>query len=60
MSFSTRGLIFTLLFVALGSGCKSSVDKGRGSANNANGKTSSVKPDDQGLIHSGSVQNQER
>ena len=60
MSFSTRGLVFSLLFVALGSGCKSSVDKGRGSANSANAKTSSAKPDDQGIIHSGAGEEKEK
>ena len=61
MSASAKGLIVTAsLFIALGSGCKSSIDKGRGSANNANGKSSSAKPDDQGIIHSGAGEEKER
>ncbi len=61
MSFSAKGFVaITLLSVALGSGCKSAVDKGRGSANNSNAKTSSAKPDDQGIIHSGSGDEKEK
>src|SRR5260221_865144 len=61
MSFSAKGFVaITLLSVALGSGCKSAVDKGRGSANNSNAKTSSAKPDDQGIIHSGTGEEKEK
>src|SRR5258707_13931617 len=61
MSFSAKGFVaITLLSVALGSGCKSAVDKGRGSANNSNAKTSSAKPDDQGIIHSGAGDEKEK
>jgi hypothetical protein len=61
MSASAKGFIVTaLLLIALGSGCKSSVDKGRGSANNSNAKTSSVKPDDQSIIHSGAGEEKEK
>jgi hypothetical protein len=61
MSAAAKGFIVTtLLFVAVASGCKSSVDKGRGSAGNANAKTSPVKPDDQGIIHSGAGEEKEK
>jgi hypothetical protein len=61
MSVSAKGFIVTtLLFVAIGSACKSSVDKGRGSTNNSNSKTSSGKPDDQGIIHSGAGEEKEK
>jgi len=59
MSFYARGFIVAaLLFIALGSGCKSSIDKVRGTANNSN--TSSTKPDDQGIIHSGTGEEKEK
>ncbi len=59
MSFSARGIVFTglLLLVAIGTGCKSSVTK---SANNSNAKTSAAKPDDQGIIHSGTGEEKEK
>jgi hypothetical protein len=61
MSASAKEFIVTaLLFIALGSGCKSAIDKGRGSANNSNTKTASAKPDDQGIIHSGSGEEKEK
>jgi hypothetical protein len=61
MSFSAKGFVaITLLLIALGSGCKSSGDKGRSSANNSNAKTSSAKPDDQGIIHSGAGEEKEK
>ncbi|MDX6497524.1 MAG: hypothetical protein QOG23_784 [Blastocatellia bacterium] len=61
MSFSTKGIVVTaLLLITLGSGCKSSVDKGRGATNNSNAKTSSAKPDDQGIIHSGTGEEKEK
>jgi hypothetical protein len=55
MSISAKGsiVIAALLFIFIGSSCKSSVDKGRGAASNSNAKTSSAKPDDQGIISSG-------
>jgi len=60
MSFSAKGFIVTaLLFIVLGSGCKSFVDKGNGSPNNSNARTSS-KPDDQGIIHSGTGEEKEK
>lgn len=61
MSVSAKGSVVTaLLLIALGLGCKSSGDKGRGPANNANAKTSSAKPDDQGIIHSGAGEEKEK
>jgi hypothetical protein len=61
MLFSAKGIIVpALLLIALSSGCKSLVDKSRGSGNNSNGKTSSAKPDDQGIIHSGSGDEKEK
>ena len=61
MSFSAKGFIVTaLLLVALALGCKTAVDKGRGAANNSNAKTSEGKPDDQGIIHSGSGEEKEK
>jgi hypothetical protein len=58
MSFCTKGIVATaLLLVAIGSGCKSFVNK---SANNSNVKTSAVKPDDQGIIHSGTGEEKEK
>lgn len=54
MSASAKGIVVTaLLLIALGSACKSSGDKAGGPASNSNAKTSSAKPDDQGIIHSG-------
>jgi hypothetical protein len=61
MPASAKRLVVTAsLLIALGSGCKSSVDKGRGPANNSNAKTSSVKPDDQGIIHSDAGEEKEK
>jgi hypothetical protein len=61
MSFSAKGIIVTaLLVIALGSGCKSAVNKGSGAANNSNAKTSAAKPDDQGIIHSGTGEEKEK
>jgi hypothetical protein len=58
MSCSQKGIVFTaLLLIAIGSGCKSSVNK---SANNSNAKTSAAKPDDQGIIHSGTGEEKEK
>jgi hypothetical protein len=60
MSTSAKGFIVTaLLFIVIGIGCKSAVDKSRGAANNSNAKTSS-KPDDQGIIHSGAGEEKEK
>ncbi len=61
MSASAKGFVVTtLLFIALGSGCKFAGDKGRGPANNSNAKASSAKPDDQGIIHSGGGEEKEK
>jgi hypothetical protein len=61
MSASPKRLVVTAsLLIALVLGCKSSGDKGRGPANNSNAKTSSVKPDDQGIIHSGGGEEKEK
>jgi len=60
MSFSTKVVaIVALLFIGLGSGCKLSSDKG-GGTNTSNNKTSSAKPDDKGIIHSGSGEEKEK
>jgi hypothetical protein len=61
MSASAKGIvIIAALSLGLSSSCKSSVDKGHGSTNNSNSKTSSAKPDDQGIIHSGSGEEKEK
>jgi len=61
MSASAKGFVVTaLLFIIAGVGCKSSVDKGLSAANNSNSKTSSAKPDDQGIIHSGAGEEKEK
>lgn len=61
MPFSAKGfIVIALLLIATGSGCKSAGDKGRGAANNSNAKTSSGKPDDQGIIHSGAGEEKEK
>ncbi|HXM36571.1 MAG TPA: hypothetical protein VN920_15355, partial [Pyrinomonadaceae bacterium] len=61
MSASVKGFVITvLLLIALGLGCKSSGNKGSGAANNANAKTSSAKPDNQGIIHSGNGEEKEK
>src|SRR5258706_11516445 len=54
MSASAKGFVVTaLLLIAVVLGCKSSGDKSRGPASNTNAGTSSAKPDDQGIVHSG-------
>ena len=54
MSASTKGLVVTAtLLIAVILGCKSSADKTHDPAGNSNAMTSSTKPDDQGIIHSG-------
>ena len=61
MSASAKGFVVTaVLLIAIASGCKSSGDKGGVPANNANAKTSSAKPDDQGIIHSGAGEEKEK
>ena len=61
MSASAKLFVVTvLLLVAFGSGCQSSGDKGRAPAANSNAKTSSAKPDDQGIIHSGVGEEKEK
>src|SRR3984893_11498205 len=61
MSASAKGLVVTaLLLLAIVLACKSSADRGRGPASNANAKTSSAKPDDQGVIHSGTSEEKEK
>ena len=61
MSASAKLFVVTvLLLVAFGSGCQSSGDKGRAPAANSNAKTSSAKPDDQGLIHSDAGEEKEK
>lgn len=61
MSVSAKGfIVMAMLFIFLAVGCKSSIDKGHGSTNNSNSKTSSGKPDDQGLIHSGAGEEKEK
>jgi hypothetical protein len=58
MSFATKGIVFTaLLLIAIGSGCKSSVNR---STSNSNAKPSAAKPDNQGIIHSGTGEEKER
>src|SRR6266404_1732507 len=58
MSASAKGMVVTVvLFIAIGSGCKSSVNN---SANNSTARTSSAKPDDQGIIHSGAGEEKEK
>ena len=60
MSASAKGFIGTaLLFIVVAAGCKSFVNHGGGSAN-SNAKTSSAKPDDQGIIHSGTGEEKEK
>jgi hypothetical protein len=61
MSASAKGFVVTvLLLTAVGLSCKFSGSKGGGSSNNANVKTASAKPDDQGLIHSGAGEQKEK
>jgi hypothetical protein len=61
MSASAKGFVVTaLLLIALALGCKSSGDMGRVPANNSNARTSSAKPDDQGIIHSGAGEEKEK
>jgi len=60
MSFSAKGIIVTVsLVIAVGSACKSA-NKGSGAANNSNAKTSAAKPDDKGIIHSGTGEEKEK
>jgi len=62
MSVSAKGSIFiaALIFIVIGSGCKSAVDKGHGSANSSNARSSSGKADDQGIISSGDGEEKEK
>jgi hypothetical protein len=59
MSFTAKVFLVTaLLLIAVGSACKFSTE--HGSTNNSNSKTSSAKPDDQGIIHSGAGAEKEK
>ena len=61
MSASTKGLVVTAtLLIAVILGCKSSADKTHDPAGNSNARTSSTKPDDQGIIHSGTGEQKEK
>ncbi len=61
MSASAKLLIVVaLLLTAIAVGCKSSSDKSRTAETNSNASTSSGKPDDQGLIHSGTGEAKEK
>ena len=61
MSASTKILVVTaLLLFAIVLACKSSADRGREPASNSNARTSSAKPDDQGVVHSGTGEEKEK
>lgn len=61
MSFITKVIVVTALFlVALGSGCKSFMERGSGTGNSSNAKTAAAKPDDKGIIHSGAGEEKEK
>jgi len=55
-----RMFIFALLLIVPISGCKSAHDKIRSLVSNSNNSTSSGKPDDKGLIHSGTGTEKEK
>jgi hypothetical protein len=60
MSQFLKALLITALFVLINSSCKT-VDKARTAATNANNSNASAaKPDDQGIIHSGSGEEKEK
>lgn len=60
MSFSGKAIVVTaLLLCFIGSACKISSDKGGGNKNST-ANSSSAKPDDKGIIHSGSGEEKEK
>jgi len=60
MSASIKGLVVAaLLLIAISSGCKSLADKTAKTESSSTATTSSGKPDDQGIIHSGTGEQRE-
>jgi hypothetical protein len=60
MSFSGKAILITaLLLCVVGSACKTAADKGGGNKN-SNANSASAKPDDKGIIHSGSGEEKEK
>ena len=60
MSASIKGLVVAaLLLIAISSGCKSSADKTAKTGSSSAATPSSGKPDDQGIIHSGTGEQRE-
>lgn len=56
----SRVTIFAVLLIVTISGCKSAHDKIRSAVSNSNNSSSSGKPDDKGLIHSGAGTEKEK
>ncbi len=61
MANSGKAIVTSILFLAiLMWGCKSSKERASGPANNSNAPSPSVKPDGEGVIHSGAGQEREK